>query len=177
MTEPRFDLVEVADAGELLTVRRAAFVTEAQLHDNPHLPALTETLEELIEDMQRPDVVTIGAWIGHRLIGSIRVELADTRATLGRFAVAPDMQGKGIGGELVMAILKYLPEQTSEVFIMTAHDQETPIDRSADFGTTEAELTYSYLQRILGQSGQEADGEGQPDDVDPATSEGSATAQ
>ena len=31
MTEPRFDLVDVADAGELLTVRRAAFVTEAQL--------------------------------------------------------------------------------------------------------------------------------------------------
>lgn len=151
MTEPRFDLVDVADAGELLTVRRAAFVTEAQLYDNPHLPALTETLEDLEADMQRSDVVTIGAWMGHRLVGSIRVELAGTRATLGRFAVAPDMQGKGIGGRLVMEILTYLPEQTSEVFIMTAHDQRKAIDPSGDsMGSTEAELTYSYLRRVLG---------------------------
>jgi hypothetical protein len=30
-----------ADAGEVLTVQRAAFVTEAQLHDDPHLAPST----------------------------------------------------------------------------------------------------------------------------------------
>ena len=32
----------VADAGELMTLQRAAYVTEAQLHDQPFLPPLTE---------------------------------------------------------------------------------------------------------------------------------------
>src|SRR5690625_352456 len=68
--EVRIDLVSDVDAGELLTVRRAAFVAEAQLYGDPNLPALTQTLSELQEDLQRPDVVTIGAWDGPRLIGS-----------------------------------------------------------------------------------------------------------
>jgi len=37
--------VTPGDAGELLTLQRAVFVTEAQLYDNPHLPPLTETLD------------------------------------------------------------------------------------------------------------------------------------
>ncbi|WP_448614769.1 hypothetical protein [Modestobacter sp. URMC 112] len=36
-----------ADAGELLTLQRAAFVTEAQVYDDPRLPALVETPDEL----------------------------------------------------------------------------------------------------------------------------------
>ncbi|HUG86944.1 MAG TPA: hypothetical protein VMM13_20410 [Euzebya sp.] len=32
------------DAREMLTLQRAAYVTEAQLYDDPNLPALTQTL-------------------------------------------------------------------------------------------------------------------------------------
>ena len=35
------------DAGEVLTLQRAAFVTEAQAHGDPALPPLTQTLAEL----------------------------------------------------------------------------------------------------------------------------------
>src|SRR5664279_4088298 len=93
----RVDAVTVADAGELLTLRRAAFVSEAQLYNDPNIPALRQTLEELIADLQSAEVVTLGAWRGHRLIGSIRVGIEGDKATLGRLAVAPDVQGHGIG--------------------------------------------------------------------------------
>jgi hypothetical protein len=73
-------LVEDDHAGELLTLRRAAFVTEAQLYDDPNIPPLTQTLTELREDLARDDVVTIGAWEGHRMIGSVRVEIEDEKA-------------------------------------------------------------------------------------------------
>jgi len=73
MDELRIDEVPVELAGELLTVRRAAFVTEAQLYGDPKLPALTQTLEELVADLRREDVITIGAWMGTRLVGSVRV--------------------------------------------------------------------------------------------------------
>jgi len=35
------------DAGEILTLQRAAFVTEAQLYGDLHLPPLTQTIEDL----------------------------------------------------------------------------------------------------------------------------------
>lgn len=126
MAEPdlRIDVVEDKDAGELLTVRRAAFVTEAQLYDDPHIPALTQTLDELREDLARPDVVTLGAWSGTRLIGSVRVGLEEDRALLGRLAVAPDVQGRGIGTRLLMAVLTYLPEDTKEVWVFTGQDSK-----------------------------------------------------
>ena len=38
-------------AGELLTLQRAAYVTEAQLYDDVRLPALVQTLDELVGEL------------------------------------------------------------------------------------------------------------------------------
>lgn len=156
MDDVRIDLVEDEHAGELLTVRRAAFVTEAQTYDDPHLPALTQTLGELRADLRRANVVTLGAWRGHRLVGSVRVELEAERATLGRFAVVPDLQGAGIGPKLLKAVLDYLPEQTSEVWVFTGRDSRQSLETYAkhehEYEEHLGELTYAYLRRILGGS-------------------------
>ncbi|WP_108719297.1 N-acetyltransferase [Miniimonas sp. S16] len=152
----RIDVVGAPHAGELLTVRRAAFVTEAQRYGDPHLPALTQTLGELVADLQRPDVVTIGGWQGHRLVGSIRVELEGDKATLGRLAVVPDLQGLGIGTQLLLAVLQYLPEQTQEVWVFTGQDSKQNLALYAkqgyehQFDQHTGELTYAYLRKILG---------------------------
>lgn len=151
----RIDVVGLGDAGELLTLRRAAFVTEAQRYGDPHLPALTQSLAELEEDLERQDVVTLGSWFGHRLVGSIRVELEGERATLGRFAVAPDQQGYGVGTQLLLSVLHYLPEATREVWVFTGTDSKENLAMYAKHGFEQADergigdLTYSYLRRIL----------------------------
>jgi GNAT superfamily N-acetyltransferase len=151
----RIALVADADAGELLTLRRAAFVTEAQQYGDPNIPPLTQTLAELREDLAREDVVTIGAWEGHRLVGSIRVELEDNKATLGRLAVAPDMQGRGIGTSLLFAIVQHLPEQVTEVWAFTGKDSKENLSMYAKHGFQEhhddaaGALTYTYMRRVL----------------------------
>lgn len=151
----RIETVSVDDAGELLTLRRAAFVSEAQVQDDPHLPALTQTLDELVDDLQAEGVVTIGAWSGHRLVGSVRVELEEVRATLGLLAVAPDLQGQGIGTQLLLGILPHLPESVSEVWVYTGENKKQNVDLSmaADVGTdqTANDLTYAYLRKLLGE--------------------------
>ena len=48
-------------------------IREAQQYDDPHIPPLTQTLSELRADLAAEGVVTLGAWAGHRLVGSIRV--------------------------------------------------------------------------------------------------------
>ncbi|MCL1872211.1 MAG: GNAT family N-acetyltransferase [Promicromonosporaceae bacterium] len=151
----RIALVDDSDAGELLTLRRAAFVTEAQQYGDPNIPPLTQTLAELREDLAREDVVTIGAWEGHRLVGSIRVELEGNKATLGRLAVAPDKQGRGIGTSLLFAILPHLPEQVTEVWAFTGKDSKENLSMYAKHGFMEhhddaaGDLTYTYMRRVL----------------------------
>jgi|SRR5665647_1826019 len=175
--EVRLDRVPAEAAGELLTLRRAAFVTEAQLSGNPNIPPLTQTLAELREDMAQDDVITLGAWIGPRLVGSIRVGIEDDKATLGRLAVAPDIQGQGIGTQLLFEVLKYLPENTREVWVFTGQDSKQNLSLYAKHGfehqydKTAGDLTYAYLRRILGAGeivDDEADG---GDEVDAETDE------
>ncbi len=153
--QPRIDVVTPEHAGELLTVRRAAFVSEAQIFNDPNIPALTQTLEELIVDLQSPDVVTLGAWKGHRLVGSIRVGIEDDKATIGRLAVVPDMQGKGIGTQLLFAVLSYLPENTREVWVFTGQNSKHNIalynkaGYEHQFDQVAGDLTYAYLRKVL----------------------------
>ncbi len=153
--EVRIDVVGTDHAGEVLTLRRAAFVVEAQLYNDPHIPALTQTLDELIEDMESGSTVTLGAWIGPRLVGTIRVGIEGTKATIGRLAVAPDVQGVGIGAQLVFAVLGYLPEDTSEVWAFTGQNSKHNIalynkaGYEHQFDQVSGDLTYAYLRKIL----------------------------
>ena len=62
------------DGGELLTLQRAAFVTEAQLYGSPWLPALTETLAELQAAVGAGPTLT--ARLGTRLVGAVRGRVA-----------------------------------------------------------------------------------------------------
>lgn len=154
--------VAASDAGELFTLRRAAFVTEAQQYNDPHIPPLTQTFDELKADIASPEVITLAAWAGHRMVGSIRVHLEQGKAVLGRFAVAPDLQGKGIGSRLVVEIVPRLPDGIKEIWVSTGRDTMLNL---ADHVTAEYEhehdqavgdLTYAYLRRILGEEPDES---------------------
>lgn len=158
MSAPQVTIQPVTDeeAGELLTLRRAAFVSEAQVYGDPNIPPLTQTLDELRADLRADGVVTLGARSGHRLVGSIRVLIEGERATLGRLAVAPDLQGRGIGTQLLFAVLPYLPEGTQEIWVFTGQDSTHNIALYEKHGyehqydQTAGDLTYAYLRKILG---------------------------
>ena len=151
----QIDRITRKHAGELLTIRRAAFVSEAQLYNDPHIPALTQTFDELVEDIERGDVVTLGAWLGQRLVGSIRVGIQDDKATIGRLAVVPDLQARGIGTQLLFAVLGYLPESTKEVWVFTGQNSKHNIALynkagfDHQFDEVSGDLTYAYLRKIL----------------------------
>ena len=101
-----------ADAGEVLVLSLAAFVSEAQRYGDPLLPPLRETFDDvraaIADPAQRVVVAEAGAWTDwrpDRLLGAVRLRLsADGTGHVGRLVVAPDAQGRGLGGELLGAV-------------------------------------------------------------------------
>ena len=91
-----------ADAGELLTVQRAAYVSEARLYRYLDLPPLIEPLDEVRAAIAT--VTVLVALAGTRVVGGVRGRADRDTCHVGRLAVAPDLQGNGIGTVLLRVI-------------------------------------------------------------------------
>ncbi|WP_345803445.1 GNAT family N-acetyltransferase [Microbacterium sp. AZCO] len=90
------------DAGEVLTLQRAAFVQEALIYGTPDMPPLTQSLDELEHELH--DNLGQVALAGPRMVGALRARLDDGLLLIGRISIAPDQQGKGIGSRLLAAV-------------------------------------------------------------------------
>lgn len=102
------------DAGEVLTIQRAAFVSEALIYNDPNMPPLVQTLAELEAELRDADGFV--ARIGPRLVGAIRTRESDGLLLIGRIAIAPDLQGAGIGRRLLDAAESHSTAMEAELF-------------------------------------------------------------
>lgn len=98
----RIEPARAADAGEVLTVQQAAFVTEALAY-GAAIPPVRETAADVGAAIAAGRVLV--ARDGTRVVGAVRVTAtpAGTEAEIGRLAVAPDRQGEGLGSRLLAA--------------------------------------------------------------------------
>ncbi|MEW9531423.1 GNAT family N-acetyltransferase [Microbispora sp. NPDC049125] len=97
-----------ADAGEILTLQRAAYVTEAQLYGDPFIPPLVESLGQVRAVIESG--VVLKATDGSRVVGAVRGQMSGSTCLVGRLVVAPDRQGQGIGGLLLAALHEAVPD-------------------------------------------------------------------
>lgn len=112
-----------AHAGELLTLQRAAYVTEAQLHNDLQLPPLTQSLDDLAKELSLPELTAIGLRTdAGRLAAAVRLRVGAPQthaAELGRLVVAPDLQGRGLGSRLLRIVEQRLPAEVTELRLFT----------------------------------------------------------
>ena len=113
---PSIDIAPLGedDAGEVLTIQRAAFVSEAQIYGSADMPPLTQTLDEMRAELRMG--AGLGARIDGRLVGAIRFREDGDLLLIGRIAIAPDMQGEGIGRALLDAAEQRSSATTAELF-------------------------------------------------------------
>jgi len=108
------DPISPDDAGEIMTVQRAAFVSEALIYGDADMPPLTQTLEQV-----RAEIAENSGWVARvdsRLVGVIRAVQDGDLLLIGRIAIAPDMQGEGIGRALLEATEKASSANEAELF-------------------------------------------------------------
>ncbi len=129
---PGVDLVRLGagDAGEVLTLQRAAWVSEARLHDDLDLPPLVQTLDQLRADLADDSVTTLGLRLAGpsagRLVAMVRLAPAQVTESadggtveLGRLAVAPDLQGRGLGARMLALAEEALPPGVTRLRLFT----------------------------------------------------------
>ncbi|MEV0389979.1 GNAT family N-acetyltransferase [Nonomuraea sp. NPDC050643] len=140
-----------ADAGEILTLQRAAYVAEAQLYGDPFIPPLVESLEQIRKIIDT--AIVLKALDAGRIVGAVRGQLSGTTCRVGRLVVAPDRQGQGLGTALLRALHEQVPE--AEAFdLFTGHlsDGNLRLYRRLGYRETSRErmddhLTLVHLRR------------------------------
>ena len=126
----------VADAGELLTVQRAAYLVEAEHYNSFRLPPLTETLDEVRAALTDGTVVLV-ARLGHRLVGAVRGRVDGDTGHIGRLCVAPDLHGHGIGRQLLAAMERALAGRVSRLELFTGATSEANLRLYRSAGYTD----------------------------------------
>ncbi len=114
-----------ADLPELLVLTRACWVPEAEASGTFDFPPFTDGIPELAESLTR-----WATWVvrsGGRLVASIRVRRDPDDAKvwqIGRFMVAPDLQGSGLGRALLAFAEAQAPADTTTLWINTGRASE-----------------------------------------------------
>ncbi len=138
--------ISVADAGEVLTIQRAAFVSEAQIYGSVDMPPLTQTLEELEAELRESDGWV--ARVGGRLVGALRSRKAGGLLLIGRIAIAPDMQGSGIGRALLDAAESHSGAEEAELFTGSLSEANIRLYENCGYIETERVDTGDGVQEV-----------------------------
>ncbi|MEU5879737.1 GNAT family N-acetyltransferase [Spirillospora sp. NPDC047279] len=158
----RIEPADPDDAGELLTVQRAAYVSEAQLYGDPFIPPLVESYEQLVKVLNA-DAVVLKAMLDGRLVGAVRAQFSDHTCLIGRLVVAPDMQGRGVARALMEALEREVAGRADACVLFTGHLSEDNLRLYRRLGYTEthrervaAHLTLVHMRKPLVPAAQEA---------------------
>lgn len=102
------------DIPEILALQKIAYRSEAELYGDAGVPALGQTLEEITADFEQS--IFLKAVVNGKIIGSIRARRDGDTAHIGRVAVHPYFQGKGLATRLI----RQLEQEVGDVRIYEA---------------------------------------------------------
>lgn len=139
--------IDASDAGEVLTVQRAAFVSEAQIYGSADMPALVQTLAELEAELRAAD-----GWVARidgRLVGAIRTREENGLLLIGRIAIAPDQQGSGIGQALLEAAESHSHADEAELFTGSLSEANIRLYERCGYAETERVDQEDGIQEIF----------------------------
>lgn len=108
-------LAQKEDLPAILHLQKQAFLKEAERLDNYQIQPLTQNLQDM--ELEFADGVFLKLTTAYGIIiGSVRAHAVNGIAYVGKLMVHQDYQGMGHGTRLLLAIEKYFPRCTFELF-------------------------------------------------------------
>lgn len=114
----------ISDADEILAPKKLAFLGQAQIYNDYKLPALLQTKDQIIDELNKQMVLKLS--FNGKIVGSVKAYSQGETCYIGGLIVHPDYQNKGLGTRLmneIEKIFKYC--QRYELF--TGHKSEKNI--------------------------------------------------
>ena len=141
------------DAEELLLLQKLAYQSEAELYNNYDIPPLKQTVDEIIDQFSTH--IFLKAISRGEIVGTVRAVEINGTCHIGRLAVHPDMQKKGIGTTLMNEIDKYFTPLRFELFAGSKSDKNIRlyqrlgynIFKTAKYGCGNIEIMYMEKYR------------------------------
>ena len=141
------------DLPEILTLQKSAYQENAIRYNNPNIPPLQQTLDDLNAEFEYK--IFLKAVINDIIIGSVRACKKDDQTFIEKLIVHPDYQNQGIGSKLMLAIEN---EYKSNVFrLFTGHLDDKNISLYSKLGYViygeleyiSPELSFIHMEKLL----------------------------
>jgi ribosomal protein S18 acetylase RimI-like enzyme len=104
------------DLPKILALQKLAYLSEAKLHNNYSIQPLTQTLEELENELNRNTILKLIDNKNNEIVGSIRAYEENDRVYIGKLFIHPDYQNNGFGTNLLKTIETFFENKTFELF-------------------------------------------------------------
>jgi ribosomal protein S18 acetylase RimI-like enzyme len=144
----------IGDGEEILKLQKLAYQSEAERYGNYDIPPLKQTIEEIREQFETH--IFLKAMCDGRIVGTVRAHEENGTCYIGRLAVDPDKQNRGIGKALMNSIEgRYKPERF-ELFVGSKSENNIYLYQKLGYITYKADkyecgdIEIYYLEKICG---------------------------
>ena len=141
------------DLRQILDLQHLAYQSEATLYNNPNIPPLSQTLEDMRAEFERGVFLKAISKNG-QLVGSVRAYSDNGTLYIGKLIVRPDLQGQGIGTKLLKEIEHICPHKRYELFTGTKSTRNITLYERVGYvkfkeQTMSNDLTFVYLCKTV----------------------------
>lgn len=147
-------LADKDDLQQILELQKECYQTEAELHNEYNIPPLTQTYNSINQEFEEGMLFLKGIVDG-TLVGSVRGQIKDDTALIGRLIVKKEFQNNGFGQLLMIKIENQL-NNCFRYELFTGHKSDKNIKLYQKLGYNEIKrqfvndnLTLVYLEKTV----------------------------
>jgi len=110
----------IDDVEEILHLQKQSDLSEAELYNDYSIKPLTQTLDDIKQDFSKQIFLKAVIDDNTTIVGSVKAYQQNDTVFIGRLAVDPKYQNKGIGTKLMISI-KEIVESAKRFELFTGH--------------------------------------------------------
>jgi ribosomal protein S18 acetylase RimI-like enzyme len=110
----------IDDVEEILRLQKQSYLSEAELYNDYSIKPLTQTLDDIKQDFSKQIFLKAVIDDNTTIVGSVKAYQQNYTVFIGRLAVDPKYQNKGIGAKLMISI-EEIVESAKRFELFTGH--------------------------------------------------------